>query len=257
MSDTIVRDGRRPPFLWIALDVVRTLREHVAEPAMHRTVLLALGELASEARDGQHAGFVTTRAAIAKAAGVSERSVFNVCADLERLKLLRIDREPGGASTYVLLDPTPARGAGVPADPGTQSAGGSGTQRAGVSRARVPGGKTEEEETTPLPPASGGNRKRQRGGHPLDGIRSVAPGPRWTAFVNRLEQLAGPDAYELYLDDLILVGLDAQDRAVIAGRCCWNPAHAAHVVARAATDADFEVRLATVAEAESVSGHHP
>jgi biotin operon repressor len=253
-----VRDGRTLPFVPVTLVALRTIREKCEHRAYAIATYMALLELASDARTDRVA---TAQKTICDHVGVSRTTVQTALAELKAAGVLEVVEQHHANSrlenVYVVVEPGQKDSAPDAPPLATRA-----TPTREVSEGRSSDEQRSyerkvEETPTPLPLASEGNRKRRRGAHPLDGIRSIAPGSRWTTFVNRLEQLAGPAAYELYLDDLVLVGLDPQDRVVVAGRCCWNPAHVASVVARAAQAADFEVRLATVAEAESVSGHRP
>jgi hypothetical protein len=62
-----VRDDRLPPFAWLALDALTTIRDKApsAQVASTRNVYVALAEAASRALDGQQARFKTTRAELA------------------------------------------------------------------------------------------------------------------------------------------------------------------------------------------------
>jgi hypothetical protein len=88
-----VRDDRLPPFAWLALDALTTIRDKApsAQVASTRNVYVALAEAASRALDGQQARFKTTRAELAHLAGVSTKTVDRCCAILAEIGLLSVD----------------------------------------------------------------------------------------------------------------------------------------------------------------------
>ena len=105
-----VRDGRRPPFAWVALDALAVIRRDLpaTRQAGARNALLALAEAASQRHDGAHADG-DPLSEIAPLACLSKRRLRDHLADLKKVGLVRIEerRDDAGrdlSTLYVLLD---------------------------------------------------------------------------------------------------------------------------------------------------------
>lgn len=133
-------------------------------------------------------------------------------------------------------------------------------------------------EPTPTPPASGQGRRangtslrqqglsprqlgtspRQQGTSPRQTrAASLAPAvldERWPAFVEALRGRVAPELHDVWFHDLYVLGEEEGGTLVLAGACCRDPARVLPVLAFAAADAGLRWRLATLDEAESVSG---
>jgi hypothetical protein len=117
-----VRDGRRPPFVWVTVASLAHLRiEWDAKRAEVRkgvglAVYHALCEMANSDRVrgpiGDDSGrFRTSKSSIGELAGISSRSVERACNELARIDMLMIESDrqgenrPGRPSYYTLLEP--------------------------------------------------------------------------------------------------------------------------------------------------------
>lgn len=108
-----VRDGRKAPFIWAAVDTLAYLRsEWSAEAGVSvghgLSTYFALTELANEDRARantqatQSGQFSTKRADICERAGISDKPVDKAVRELERIGLLTVERSGARASGYVL-----------------------------------------------------------------------------------------------------------------------------------------------------------
>jgi hypothetical protein len=103
-----VKDGRLPPFLWIANDAMDELRRVPPRDRLGAMgVYACLAYMASTYRDGGHDGFSATRRELATVAGIGVRTVDRYVAILEKVALLQVERGHGGCSA---ICPPPPNG---------------------------------------------------------------------------------------------------------------------------------------------------
>lgn len=143
-----VRDGRKAPFIWVAVATLEYLRANWSPDAGVRlgtglSVYNALCELANEeyARATVHADsdqFGPSRADICERSGVSDKPVDKALRELERIGILRVERNnqgegkrAGAVSAYTLYEPdqtsggSPEVGRNQPAEKVRTTSGGS------------------------------------------------------------------------------------------------------------------------------------
>jgi hypothetical protein len=97
-----VGEERTPPFFWITPDATKAIRSQRedTDPGLSQAlaVYAALAEIGNEKRarssvGEESGGFTAERARIARYAGTSTKTVDRVAVFLERISLLRIERE--------------------------------------------------------------------------------------------------------------------------------------------------------------------
>jgi hypothetical protein len=111
-----VVDGRRAPYCWQSVHTLAHIRggwQSTTRLVFGLAVYLALTEIANEQRAHMHYGagepFEATRRWVAeKAGGISDRTLDRVLGELERLRVVRVDRRRVGGvhlpSRYVLIE---------------------------------------------------------------------------------------------------------------------------------------------------------
>ncbi len=222
-----VRDARRPPFAWLALDALQSVRRDLPRTRQQgaRNALLALAEAASRRRDGVHASG-DTLVELAALAGLSDRRLREHLQELARIGLIRIEVARDGSgrdlpTTYVLLEPW----SDETSDRGDATRDGRRDKSSDPTRAGLTPEEEEGEQEPPQPPASGGsltapvrpsgNRQRDRDRHARDvaawlrELEAIAPhveparlnglGHRWESIDAQLRTIGG---YDLWLSTL-------------------------------------------------------
>lgn len=159
-------DSRLPPFAWVGLDALRTIRDRVppAKQEGARNALLGLAEAASRRHDAHHRQGETAKA-LAALTGKSERRLRDFLRELEVIGLVRIQARQDAAGRdlpthYVLCD----AGSDESSDPPDTPADTAAPAAAPPKRARVKAQK-KEGESPPIPPrganpAGAGGRSR-------------------------------------------------------------------------------------------------
>jgi hypothetical protein len=152
-----LRDGRRPPFTWVANDAMAVIRRGVpaSRQAGVRNAYLATAEAASARGDHEHREGDTI-AEIARFACVTERRIREHLQELEFLGLIDIEKRHDVtgrdiAARYEIRDAPRS-------DDSSGQVGHLDAKTSDPTRARPDVVKEEKEEPSPYPPASGGGQ---------------------------------------------------------------------------------------------------
>jgi hypothetical protein len=134
-----VKDGRLPPFLWIANDAMDELRRVPPRDRLGAMgVYACLAYMASTYRDGGHDGFSATRRELATVAGIGVRTVDRYVAILEKVALLQVERGHGAANIWMLSNMPTSPERGVSKNGTTQTGEGSKNDTGGSVEKRHP-----------------------------------------------------------------------------------------------------------------------